>query len=30
VDGWANAAAAKQEILESVARYQQCPEKPAF
>ena len=30
VDGWDDAAAAKKEILESIARYQECPEKPAF
>ncbi len=30
VDGWHDTAAAKQEILDCVARYQDCPEKPAF
>ena len=30
VDGWHDTAAAKQEILDCVARYQACPEKPAF
>ncbi|HEY8010750.1 MAG TPA: inorganic diphosphatase [Rudaea sp.] len=30
VDGWHDMAAAKQEILDCVARYQDCPEKPAF
>ena len=30
VDGWDDAAAAKKEILASIARYQDCPEKPAF
>ena len=30
VDGWGDAAAARKEILASVARYQDCPEKPAF
>ena len=30
VDGWDDAAAAKREILASIARYQDCPEKPAF
>ncbi len=30
VDGWRDAAAARKEISESVARYHDCPEKPAF
>jgi len=30
VDGWSDAAAARQEILDSIARYQDCPDKPAF
>jgi inorganic pyrophosphatase len=30
VEGWDDAAAARAEILESVARYQQCPNKPHF
>ena len=30
IDGWEDAAAARREILESIARYQECPEKPAF
>jgi inorganic pyrophosphatase len=30
VDGWDDAAAARKEILSSIARYQDCPEKPAF
>ena len=30
IDGWDNAAAAKKEIIESVARYEEEPEKPAF
>ncbi|TDF34482.1 inorganic diphosphatase [Alteromonadaceae bacterium M269] len=30
IDGWDNAAAAKKEITESVARYEEEPEKPAF
>ena len=30
VEGWEDAAAARKEILECVARYQDCPEKPAF
>ncbi len=30
VEGWSDAAAAKQEILASIARYQQCADKPAF
>ena len=30
VDGWDDAAAAKREILASIARYRDCPEKPAF
>lgn len=30
VDGWDNAAAAKQEILDSVTRYEEADEKPAF
>jgi len=30
IEGWADVEAAKQEILESVARYNQTPEKPAF
>jgi inorganic pyrophosphatase len=30
VEGWANIEAARQEILESIERYQQAPEKPCF
>ena len=30
VDGWYDAAAARKEILECVARYEDCPEKPHF
>jgi inorganic pyrophosphatase len=30
IDGWHDAAAARQEILDSVARYNDCPEKPMF
>ena len=30
IDGWEDVAAAKKEILESVARYNETPEKPAF
>ncbi|MET1255138.1 inorganic diphosphatase [Aliikangiella maris] len=30
VDGWSNAEAAKQEIINSVKRYEEAPEKPAF
>jgi len=30
IDGWEDAAAARQEIVESIARYQACPEKPLF
>ncbi|MGH8123844.1 MAG: inorganic diphosphatase, partial [Rudaea sp.] len=30
VDGWRDTAAAKQEILDCVARYQDSPQKPAF
>ena len=30
VEGWGDAAAAKEEIMESVARFQECPEKLAF
>jgi len=30
VEGWANIDAARQEILESIERYQQAPEKPCF
>lgn len=30
IDGWADAAAAKQEIIDSVARYKQAPDRPAF
>ncbi len=30
LDGWLDAAAARREIRDSVARYQQSPEKPAF
>ena len=30
VEGWEDAAAARKEVLECVARYQDCPEKPAF
>ena len=30
VEGWDDAAAAKREIMESVARFQECPEKPRF
>jgi len=30
LDGWLDAAAAKKEILDGVARYRQSPEKPAF
>lgn len=30
IDGWSNAAAAKEEIISSVKRYEQSEEKPAF
>ncbi|MBV1909872.1 MAG: inorganic diphosphatase [Kangiellaceae bacterium] len=30
IDGWKDAAAAKQEIIDSVKRYEDAPEKPAF
>lgn len=30
VDGWDDAAAAKQEILDSVTRYEEADDKPAF
>ncbi len=30
IEGWHDAAAARKEILDSVARYQDCPEKPMF
>ena len=30
VEGWGDAAAAKQELIESVKLYQEAPEKPAF
>jgi len=30
IDGWGNAEEAKKEITESVKRYQDAPEKPAF
>ena len=30
VEGWAGTEAARQEILESIERYQQAPEKPCF
>jgi inorganic pyrophosphatase len=30
VEGWAGTEAARQEILESIDRYQQAPEKPCF
>ena len=30
IDGWHDAAAARKEINDSVARYQDCPEKPMF
>ena len=30
VEGWDNADAARQEILSSIERYQQAPEKPCF
>lgn len=30
VEGWADADAAKQEILDSIQRYEQAPEKPCF
>ena len=30
LEGWQDAAAARTEILECVARYHDCPEKPAF
>ena len=30
VDGWGDSAEAKQEITESVNRYEEAPEKPAF
>ncbi len=30
IDGWKDASAAKKEILDSVARYDEAPEKPAF
>lgn len=30
IDGWKDAATAKQEIIDSVKRYEDAPEKPAF
>jgi inorganic pyrophosphatase len=30
IEGWHDTAAAKQEILDCVDRYQASPEKPAF
>jgi len=30
VDGWGNAADARKEIMESVARFENCAEKPLF
>jgi inorganic pyrophosphatase len=30
LDGWRDAAAARDEINESVSRYHECPDKPAF
>jgi inorganic pyrophosphatase len=30
VEGWDNTDAARQEILSSIERYQQAPEKPCF
>jgi len=30
VQGWADTEAARQEVLESIERYQQAPEKPCF
>jgi inorganic pyrophosphatase len=30
IQGWSDTEAAKREILESIARYQQAPEKPYF
>ena len=30
VEGWADTEAARREILESIERYQQAPEKPCF
>ena len=30
LDGWRDAAAARNEINECVARYHECPDKPAF
>ncbi|GAB3027203.1 inorganic diphosphatase [Bowmanella dokdonensis] len=30
IDGWDNAAAARDEIVASVKRYEEAPEKPAF
>jgi inorganic pyrophosphatase len=30
IDGWRDAAAARQEINDSVTRYQDCPDKPMF
>ena len=30
IDGWADAAAAKEEIMASIQRYEQAPEKPCF
>jgi len=30
LDGWQDAAAARREIMESIARYHDCPEKPRF
>ncbi|MCP3674808.1 MAG: inorganic pyrophosphatase, partial [Gammaproteobacteria bacterium] len=30
IDGWKDVATAKKEILESVERYNNTPEKPAF
>lgn len=30
INGWAHAGAARQEILDSIQRYEQAPEKPCF
>lgn len=30
VDGWHDAAAARQEVIECIERYRQCPDKPKF
>ena len=30
IEGWADVEAAKQEILDSIQRYEQAPEKPCF